>query len=83
MSHQPANLYPTPYEQGNQNQTTNLGQCISFYETLAAAFPTVLNFKQIGVSDNGIPMHAGVDSLNVAAAAAVFLYEAARQRGKV
>jgi len=29
-----------------------------------------------------IPMAAGVDSLNVAAAAAVFLYEAARQRGK-
>ena len=28
-----------------------------------------------------IPMHAGVDSLNVGAAAAVFLYEAARQRG--
>lgn len=28
-----------------------------------------------------IPMAAGVDSLNVAAAAAVFLYEAARQRG--
>lgn len=29
-----------------------------------------------------IPMAAGVDSLNVGAAAAVFLYEAARQRGK-
>jgi tRNA G18 (ribose-2'-O)-methylase SpoU len=28
-----------------------------------------------------VPMAAGVDSLNVAAAAAVFLYEAARQRG--
>ncbi|MEW6304000.1 MAG: RNA methyltransferase [Verrucomicrobiota bacterium] len=29
-----------------------------------------------------VPMHPGVDSLNVAAASAVFLYEAARQRGK-
>ena len=28
-----------------------------------------------------IPMHAGVDSLNVGSASAVFLYEAARQRG--
>ena len=29
-----------------------------------------------------IPMAAGVDSLNVGAAAAVFLYEARRQRGR-
>jgi TrmH family RNA methyltransferase len=28
-----------------------------------------------------IPMHAAVDSLNVGSASAVFLYEAARQRG--
>ncbi len=60
MSANHLNAYPTPYEQGNQSQTTNLQQCISFYETLAAAFPTVLQFRQIGVSDNGIPMHAGV-----------------------
>ena len=54
------NTYLTPYEQGNQNQTTTWHQCIAFYETLAAAFPSVLRFKQIGLSDNGIPMHAGV-----------------------
>ena len=54
------NTYLTPYEQGNQNQTTTWQQCIAFYETLAAAFPSVLRFKQIGLSDNGIPMHAGV-----------------------
>ncbi|HTJ00470.1 MAG TPA: TrmH family RNA methyltransferase, partial [Dongiaceae bacterium] len=29
-----------------------------------------------------VPMANGVDSLNVSAAAAVFLYEARRQRGK-
>ena len=52
--------YPTPYEQGNQNQTSTWEQCIPFYEKLAAAFPRVLRFMQIGVSDNGIPMHAGV-----------------------
>jgi len=55
-----SNTYLTAYEQGNQNQTTTWQQCIEFYETLAAAFPSVLRFEQIGVSDNGIPMHAGV-----------------------
>jgi hypothetical protein len=60
MSANLSNAYPTPYEQGNQNQTTNLQQCVSFYEKLASAFPEILQFRQIGVSDNGIPMHAGV-----------------------
>lgn len=61
----PVNLssaYPTPYELGNQNQTTSWQQCITFYEKLATDFPSVLRFEQIGVSDNGIPMHAGVIS---------------------
>jgi hypothetical protein len=52
--------YPTPYEQGNQNQTTTWQQCIPFYERLTADFPSVLHFEKIGVSDNGVPMHAGV-----------------------
>ena len=52
--------YLTPYELGNQNQTTTWENCIPFYEKLAADFPQVLRFMQIGVSDNGIPMHAGV-----------------------
>lgn len=52
--------YQTPYEQGNQNQTTTWESSITFYAQLAAAFPHVLHFAQIGVSDNGIPMHAGV-----------------------
>lgn len=52
--------YLTPYELGNQNQTTTWEKCIPFYEKLAADFPQVLRFMQIGVSDNGIPMHAGV-----------------------
>jgi hypothetical protein len=54
------NPYPTPFETGNQNQTTSWAQCIAFYEALAARFPGVLQFTQIGVSDNGIPMHGGV-----------------------
>lgn len=53
-------VYPTPFEQGNQNQTTTLAECIPFYEKLARDFPTVLRFEQIGVSDSGIAMHAGI-----------------------
>ena len=60
MSVNLSNAYPTPYELGNQNQTATWQQCVPFYEKLAAYFPTVLRFEQIGVSDNGIPMHAGV-----------------------
>jgi hypothetical protein len=57
-----ASVYPTPYELGNQNQTSSWELCIPFYQKLAAAFPQILQFAQIGVSDNGIPMHAGVIS---------------------
>lgn len=53
---------PTPYEQGNQNQTTTWSACIAFYEALAQRFPQVLRFEQIGVSDGGTPVHAGVVS---------------------
>ena len=60
MSVNLSNAYPTPYELSNQNQTATWQQCVPFYEKLAAYFPTVLRFEQIGVSDNGIPMHAGV-----------------------
>ena len=50
----------TPYERGNQNQTTTWEACIAFYETLHQQFPHILHFWQIGTSDAGIPMHAGV-----------------------
>jgi hypothetical protein len=53
---------PTPYEKGNQNQTTTWSECIAFYEALAQRFPQVLRFEQIGTSDGGIPVHAGVVS---------------------
>ena len=52
--------YRTPFETGNQNQTTTLSQCIAFYQRLAQDFPTVLQLFQIGTSDGGVPMHAGV-----------------------
>lgn len=53
-------VFVTPYESGNGNQTTTYAQCVSFYQALAAAFPTVLRFTQIGISDNGSPMFGGV-----------------------
>ncbi len=60
MPADPSTSFSTPFEQGNGNQTTTLAQCIAFYETLAARFPTVLRLFQIGVSDGGVPIHAGV-----------------------
>jgi hypothetical protein len=53
---------PTPYEKGNQNQTTLWSECIAFYQELAQRYPEVLRFEQIGVSDGGVPLHAGVVS---------------------
>ncbi|QSI31910.1 peptidase M14 [Variovorax sp. RKNM96] len=52
--------YRTPYENGNRNQTTTWAECVAFYERLAKDFPSVLRWQQIGTSDNGIPMHAGI-----------------------
>ena len=56
------NAYPTPFERGNQNQTTDWAACIAFYETLARDFPAVLRFFTIGTTDAGLPLHAGVVS---------------------
>lgn len=60
MSANPSNAFPTPFELGNQSQTATWQQCIDFHRSLANAYPDILHFEQIGVSDNGIPMHAGV-----------------------
>lgn len=53
--------------------------CLVFGSEGRGVSPAVLAACDEAVA---IPMAAGVDSLNVGAAAAVFLYEAARQRGK-
>src|SRR5450830_993216 len=50
----------TPYESGNRNQTTQWEDCIRFYQELAQAFPETLHFIEIGQSDAGRPLHAGV-----------------------
>ncbi|HSY26355.1 MAG TPA: peptidase M14, partial [Burkholderiaceae bacterium] len=52
----------TPFELGNGNQTTTWEECIAFYTALAKRFPKVLHFSQIGLSDSGVPLHAGVVS---------------------
>lgn len=50
----------TPYECGNRNQTTSWEACINFYKQLESRYPTVLRFIEIGTSDGGAPIHAGV-----------------------
>jgi len=52
----------TPYEKGNLNQTTTWLDCITWYEDLARQYPGVLRFEKVGVSDAGVPIHAGVVS---------------------
>jgi hypothetical protein len=52
----------TIYEQGNRNQTTTWQECVAFYQELARRFPHVLQFEQIGLSDAGLPIHAGIVS---------------------
>lgn len=62
MALNPHDPYLTPFERGNGNQSTTWHECIAFYERLAADFPAVLSFFQIGSSDAGLPLHAGVVS---------------------
>jgi hypothetical protein len=52
----------TPYEKGNQNQTTTWAECIAWYEQLARRFPSILRFEAVGKSDAGVAIHAGVVS---------------------
>ncbi|MFP5389919.1 MAG: M14 family zinc carboxypeptidase [Gammaproteobacteria bacterium] len=56
------NHFQTPFERGNQNQTTTWAECILWYQELARTYPGVLSFGEIGVSDAGHPIHAGVVS---------------------
>ena len=52
--------FTTPYESGNRNQTTHWDDCIRFYQELAQQFPQVLHFFNIGQTDAGRPLFAGV-----------------------
>jgi hypothetical protein len=77
MTAEPGPLYPTPFESGNGNRTTTWAECVAFYERLAERFPGVLRWHQIGVSDTGVPMHAGVVTAD-----GVFAREALQQQGR-
>jgi hypothetical protein len=57
-----SNELQTPFEKGNQNQTTTWAECIAWYEDLTRRYPRVLRFSVIGTSDAGVPIHAGVIS---------------------
>lgn len=52
----------TPFERGNGNQTSTWAECIAFHQRLAQAHPQWLSFAEIGRSDGGVPIHAGVFS---------------------
>ena len=54
----------TPYELGDQNQTTTWEECIAFYTALEKQYPRNLRFFQIGNSDAGTPVHAGIVSMD-------------------
>ncbi|MES3023006.1 MAG: M14 family zinc carboxypeptidase [Pseudomonadota bacterium] len=56
------NELQTPYDKGNKNQTTTWSECIAHYEELARGYPAILSFGVVGMSDGGVPMHAGVVS---------------------
>ncbi|XYJ10884.1 M14 family zinc carboxypeptidase [Telluria sp. B2] len=72
-----SNELKTPYELGNQNQTTTWSDCVAWYEELARRYPSVLRFGVIGTSDAGVPIHAGVVSSD-----GVFSREAIKQSGR-
>ena len=67
----------TPYEKGNLNQTTTWAECIAWYESLAARYPNLLRFEKVGVSDAGVPIHAGVVSSD-----GVFEVDAIKRAGR-
>jgi hypothetical protein len=71
------NRYRTPFEAGNQNQTTPWADCIAFYRLLADEFPNILHFFEIGRSDGGTPMHAGIVSAD-----GVFALDAIKAAGR-
>ncbi len=67
----------TTYELSNHNQTTTWSECIAFYLELARRFPQVFHFEQVGLSDAGVPIHAGVVSAD-----GVFEREQIKQEGR-
>lgn len=53
---QEAKEYPTPFENGNGNQTATYEEVIAFYQELAADFSNI-ELEEIGRTDSGLPLH--------------------------
>lgn len=53
---QEAKKYPTPFENGNGNQTATYQEVIAFYQELAADFSNI-QLEEIGHTDSGHPLH--------------------------
>ncbi|ASK31205.1 hypothetical protein CEY12_14330 [Chryseobacterium sp. T16E-39] len=49
-------LYQTPFEKGNGNQTTTYDEMNSYYQDLASKFPSIQYLKK-GEDDNGKPIY--------------------------
>ncbi len=54
--------WTTPFERGNGNQTSTWPEAIAFHQRLASSFAHWLRFEEIGHTDGGRPLHAGVFS---------------------
>lgn len=48
--------HPTPYENGNGNQTATYDEILEFYRGLARDFPSI-NLQTLGETDSGHPLH--------------------------
>lgn len=53
----------TPYEKGNQNQSTTYEECVDFYQLLDANSEKI-EMKTMGLTDSGKPLHIVVFSEN-------------------
>ncbi len=53
----------TPYEKGNQNQSTTYEECVDFYQLLDANSDKI-EMKTMGLTDSGKPLHIVVFSEN-------------------
>ena len=54
----PAPAWRTPFENDPAGNTTaTYAECISYYQKLAAAYPTHLHLAEAGPTDSGQPLH--------------------------
>ena len=56
LSAQKKQMYPTPYEKGNGNQTATYEETIAFFKLLDNKFETI-QMLEMGLTDSGEPLH--------------------------